>query len=71
MRRWFVCLFVGLLLACALHAQEYTGITGMIHVPTAEMAPEGNVRIGASFLNREFLPENLNNFCFIAVPRRS
>lgn len=62
MRRWFVCLFVGLLLACALHAQEYTGITGMIHVPTAEMAPEGDARIGVSFLNREFLPENLNNF---------
>lgn len=62
MRRWFVCLFVGLLLACALHAQEYTGITGMIHVPTAEMASEGDARIGVSFLNREFLPENLNNF---------
>lgn len=60
MRRWFVCLLVGLLLACALHAQEYTGITGMIHVPTAEMAPEGDARIGVSFLNREFLPDMIN-----------
>lgn len=57
MRRLIACLLVGLLLGCAIQAQEYTGITGMIHVPTAEMALEGDARIGVSFLNREFLPE--------------
>lgn len=62
MRRLIVCLLVGLLLVCTIQAQEYSGITGMIHVPTAEMAPEGDARIGVSFLNREFLPEKLNNF---------
>lgn len=40
-------------------AQEYTGITGMMHVPTAEMAPAGTARIGAFFLNREFTPNQL------------
>lgn len=62
MRRLIACLLVGLLLGCTIQAQEYTGITGMIHVPTAEMAPEGDARIGISYLNREFLPEKLNNF---------
>lgn len=57
MRRLVVCLLTGFLLVCRGQAQEYTGITGMIHVPTAEMAFEGDARFGGSFLNREFLPE--------------
>lgn len=32
----------------ALLAQEYSGVTGMIHVPTAEMATEGEARVGFS-----------------------
>lgn len=42
-----------------LSAQEYGGITGMIHVPTADMAPEGEARIGVFFLNGEFLPDRI------------
>lgn len=57
MRRLVVSLLVELLLVGTIQAQEYTGITGMIHVPTAEMASEGDARLGGSFLNREFLPE--------------
>lgn len=40
-------------------AQEYTGITGMMHVPTAEMAPVGTARVGAFFLNGEFTPDKM------------
>lgn len=43
-----------------LRGQEYAGITGMMHVPTAEMAPEGEARVGVFFLNREFLPDKIN-----------
>ena len=43
----------------SLPAQEYAGITGMIHVPTAEMAPEGEARIGVFFLNGNFLPDKM------------
>lgn len=60
MRRLVICLLVGLLMVCTIQAQEYTGITGMIHVPTAEMASEGDARIGVSFLNREFMPDMIN-----------
>lgn len=48
-----------LMLGKTTGAQEYSGITGMVHVPTAEMAPEGEARIGVFFLNREFTPDNL------------
>lgn len=59
MRGLVVCLLIGWLLVSRGQAQEYTGITGMIHVPTAEMASEGDARIGASFLNREFMPDRM------------
>lgn len=52
----FLCLWVCLTPA---YAQGYTGISGMFHVPTAEMLQEGTARIGAFFLNGEFLPDKL------------
>lgn len=62
MRRIFLSGLIGVLLLMFplnIEAQEYTGITGMMHVPTAEMAPAGTARIGAFFLNREFTPAKL------------
>lgn len=41
------------------YAQEYVGITGMVHVPTAEMAPEGTARIGGFFLDKELVPDRI------------
>lgn len=38
-------------------AQLYTGMSGLIHVPSAEMHKEGNARIGMYFLNKEFTPD--------------
>jgi hypothetical protein len=38
-------------------AQQYTSMSGLIHVPSADMDPEGSARIGGHFLNREFVPE--------------
>lgn len=61
MRNALRTLMVGITLAIGscvtLAAQEYTGITGMMHVPTAEMAPAGTARIGGFFLNREFISD--------------
>lgn len=51
-------LLVTLLLAVTnATAQQYTGITGLIHVPSAEMEESGTATIGGYFLNREFTPE--------------
>lgn len=62
MKRIFFSGLVGVLLLMVsldIEAQEYTGITGMMHVPTAEMAPAGTARVGAFFLNEEFTPDKL------------
>ena len=57
MKRVLICFLVMVCGYPALLAQDYSGVTGMIHVPTAEMATEGEARIGFFFLNKEFLPD--------------
>lgn len=47
-------------IAFSLHAQQYTGTSGLIHVPSAEMDREGDARIGVHFLNKEFSPDNFS-----------
>lgn len=59
MRRILWICLLALCVSRNLTAQEYAGMTGMIHVPTAEMVPEGEARIGAYFLNAKFLPEQI------------
>lgn len=60
MKKFLFCCILGCCFLQVLKAQEYSGITGLIHVPTAEMAPEGEARVGVFFLNAEFLPNGLN-----------
>lgn len=38
-------------------AQQYTGLTGLIHTPDAEMDSAGTARIGMHILNKEFTPK--------------
>lgn len=40
-----------------IHAQQYTGMSGLIHVPSADMDKAGEIRIGAHFLNKNFTPD--------------
>ena len=55
-----------------LHAQQYTGLSGLIHIPTAEMNKTGDACIGAHFLNKYFTPdggfvyenEKYNTLCY-------
>lgn len=48
-------------LACVLSlsaaAQQYMGMSGLIHVPTGAMNEAGEARIGGHFLNREMTPD--------------
>lgn len=46
----FVCL--------SASAQLYTGMSGLIHVPSAEMNREGDARAGVYFLDEAFTPAN-------------
>ena len=50
--------FVALwLFPLASSAQQYTGTSGMAHIPTAEMHHEGDALIGAHFLNKAMTPD--------------
>ena len=39
------------------NAQQYTGISGLIHIPSAEMNHEGDAFIGGHFLNKAMMPD--------------
>lgn len=59
MRKNILLLWGFLLLFCPVHAQQYTGMSGLIHVPSADMDKAGDVRLGVHFLNKEFTPDVL------------
>lgn len=50
-------LLLAALLPLGGRAQQYTGISGLIHVPSADMHHEGDARIGIHNLNKEMLPD--------------
>lgn len=51
-----ICLFIS---AFSAFAQQYTGMSGLIHIPSADMDESGDARIGVHFLNKEFTPDVL------------
>lgn len=52
-----ILLIALLLISLTATAQQYTGLNGLIHVPSAEMDPAGEARIGGHFMNGEFMPD--------------
>lgn len=40
--------------------QQYTGMSGLIHVPSADMDYMGDVRLGLHFMNKEFTPDMMS-----------
>lgn len=51
-------LAIVLISVASVRAQQYTGMSGLIHVPSAEMDTVGEARIGAHFLNGKFTPDH-------------
>lgn len=58
--RWMFLLVFLLVGYSSMHAQQYTGMSGLIHVPSADMDAAGEARIGVHFLNKEFTPTNFS-----------
>lgn len=54
--KWFLAM-IFLAFRITAVAQQYTGTTGLIHTPSAEINKEGTARIGAHFLTKEFSPQ--------------
>lgn len=48
------------LFSSSVYSQQYTGLTGLIHAPSAEMNKEGNIRIGAHYMDKHFTPDAFN-----------
>lgn len=55
--RMGILLPILLLVSFTAAAQQYTGMSGLIHVPSADMDKTGAARVGVHYLNREFTPE--------------
>lgn len=59
-RRRIILLVVAFYCMTMLRAQEYTMMSGLMNIPTAEVAQSGTVRIGGAWLNRDMLPDQFN-----------
>lgn len=62
-----VLLFVFLWMECpSAWAQLYTGLSGLINTPSADMNEEGTARIGGYFMNKHFTPDDngINGFIY-------
>lgn len=56
MRKLYM-IFCFIHLSVCAFSQQYTGMNGLIHVPSADMDEAGDFRIGTHYLNKHFLPD--------------
>lgn len=56
MKKLFARLMLLLVVAAPCYAQQYTGMNGLIHVPSAEMDTIENLRIGVHALPKRMMP---------------
>lgn len=56
MRKYILTLMALFGMAIA-SAQQYTGMAGLVQVPSADMDGDGIARIGIHFLNKTFTPD--------------
>lgn len=59
LRKSIFIYIVSLLIPLCSTAQEYNGLTGLLHVPSAETDSAGTFRGGVMFLHQEFLPAQM------------
>ena len=59
MKRRIYISVISLMLFASLSAQQYLGLSGMIHVPTADMDTAGVARVGAHFIPKSMMPDRM------------
>lgn len=58
-RFWvMILLYIGLVGTVNLNAQFTNGVTGLLHMPNAEMQKDGTFAIGGNFLNKKNMPND-------------
>lgn len=50
-------ILLSVVICVGLNAQQYDGMRGLIHIPTAEMDTVGTARVGLHFINKEMMPQ--------------
>lgn len=60
MTKRFAAISSAFMLAIAACAQMSTGITSLMHTPTAFTGRDGDFYVGAAFVNRQLVPEGLS-----------
>ena len=45
------------ILIIPIRAQQYNGMSGLIHIPSAEMGSSGDAHLGVHFVNKELMPD--------------
>lgn len=63
--RNFIILFAVSLFSSSAYAQLYTGLSGLINTPSADMNEEGDARTGCYFMNKHFTPDDNGTYGFI------
>lgn len=51
-------------------AQLYTGLSGLINTPSAEMSEEGTARVGGYFMSKHFTPDDDGRYGFVYDGRK-
>ena len=57
-------LLILLLVPLSAPAQLYTGLSGLLHTPSADMLPQGTARVGGYYMNRYFTPDAKDAFSY-------
>ncbi len=63
--RGFIIILLAVVVFSPASAQFYTGLSGLINTPSADMNEEGTARIGGYFMNKHFTPEDDGHYGFI------
>ena len=45
------------ILIIPIRAQQYNGMSGLIHIPSAEMGSSGDAHLGVHYVNKELMPD--------------
>ncbi len=61
----FFLLMLAVFVPLKMTAQQYTGLSGLINTPSADMNKEGNAWIGCYFMGSHFTPEDDGTYGFI------
>lgn len=65
MKKQMTAIIACLIMAMPLQAQMYTGLSGLVNVPSADMNEAGDIQLGCYYMDSHFTPESDGKYGFI------